>query len=85
MVSVFFADTVSANARQTSTCYYRVAKKMRTGFEMGTDTHRFFMFSIRNYLTSKVPSGGIYITVCSSDVCNIPTNRYFFGIFTVSA
>ena len=37
-------------------------------------------------MTSKVPSGGIYTTACSSDdVRNIPTNGHLFFIFTVSA
>ena len=63
---------------------FRVAKKMGTYFvfEMRPP---FCMFSNRNWLTSKVPSGGMYTTACSSDVCNIPTNDHFFCIFTVSA
>ena len=55
-------------------------------FWNGNGRPPFCMFSNRDYLTSKVPSGGIYTTACSSDVCNIPTFFIlFFCIFTASA
>ena len=48
----YFSWTYSwlqVNAPAYSYNFNKIANKMRTYFEMGTDGHRFFMFSIRYY------------------------------------
>ena len=56
----------------------RVTKNMRMYFEMGTDGHRFHVFSSELVDFEGTFGGYLYNCFCSSDVCNIPIKWSFF-------
>ena len=63
--------------QQLKSAINRVAKKLESILKWERTATVFYVLK-SELVTSKVPSGGIYTTACSFDVCNIPTKGRFF-------